>query len=144
MWLSFLLLFDDLFFRSALILSERHSGLSQDGASLKKIFFVFFIFNSIGYSQANVQAFSYQGKLIIGHEESSFTPCNENSLWIAPSIQLNAAYSKIVDKPYEAVFARFNGKIEAPLPDGFASDYDGLFVYEDSFYLEEYVSQCEP
>ena len=116
---------------------------------MKKLFILFSLSILAGCNHINNSDFSYQGRLILGHEEHSFTPCgSDNVYWVESEnrdsyTRLENNYYELTQEPYEPVFAKFNGVVKEPLKDGFASDYNALFIYEESFHMEKYDGQCD-
>ena len=73
-----------------------------------------------------------KGKLVIGHEVSSFAPCGDSlSYWINDeSDELEKRYSEITKNsksPYSEVYCEVIAeKVAKSEEDGFAADYDGI------------------
>jgi len=116
---------------------------------MKKLYILISISILAGCSHINANDFSYQGKLILGHEEFSFSPCRSDKIyWVEPNnsdsyTELENKYYELTQEPYEPVFTKFNGVVKESQKDGFASDYDALFIYEGSFRMEKYDGQCD-
>ncbi|MEG0455121.1 MAG: hypothetical protein RR559_07245 [Bacteroides sp.] len=82
-----------------------------------------------------------QGKLSIGHEVSSFTPCGDTlTYWVDDHANhLDSLYKKAVGEnaePYAYVYAELKVTASGKRDEGFAADYDGVYKVVEIIKVE--------
>lgn len=82
-----------------------------------------------------VQAESYRGFYVFGHEVRTFQPCgSEKIYWVkaAPDLseKLRKEHQKLTAKLYEPIYVEVKGYFTEKAAEGFAADYDGQIVIE--------------
>jgi len=80
------------------------------------------------------------GIYVWGHEVSAITFCDDASAtyWVSgDTVPLREAYEAFrFEEPYTEVFVRVMGRFGAEATEGFAADYDGVFVVEELVEME--------
>jgi len=80
------------------------------------------------------------GIYVWGHEVSAITFCDNASAtyWVSGNtVPLRDAYEALrLEEPYTEVFVRVMGRFGAEATEGFAADYDGVFVVEKVVGME--------
>ena len=75
------------------------------------------------------------GLYVWGHEVRAITFCGDeqNTYWVRDETDsLRTAYEALqLETPYAEAFVRVRGRFEPNAADGFAADFDGVFVVED-------------
>jgi hypothetical protein len=86
---------------------------------------------------------SVPGHYTWGHEVNTFQPCSTDKVyWVSaagPTMEgLKRSHRELTTQPYESVFVRVSGKsatVPASYRDGFAGDYDGVFIIEEVYEI---------
>lgn len=80
-------------------------------------------------AQSTVEPLTYKGLYSFSAEVKSFKECNGHEFWAADSsAQLELQYSKLNEKPDEAVYVEVQGKKVKTVKDGIGSDFDSTLV----------------
>jgi hypothetical protein len=87
------------------------------------------------YSEKDLSKFDntqniLRGKMTIGHEVRSFSPCgNDNEFWILWEEKLNELYFNLTKnkEPYTPIFVRIEIIDKGKSEDGYAADYDSTY-----------------
>jgi len=79
--------------------------------------------------QAPAQTFVLRGEVILGHEVRSIQPCgSKQQYWLnLPEGEFERA-QPLIDEAYQALYGEVIGYLAPPPQDGFAADYDAIFV----------------
>ena len=89
------------------------------------------------------------GVFVYGHEVRSFQPCGTHRvLWVQGSERLMTALREshhvLTSESYEEVFVKLRGEELPKQDDGFAADYDGIWVVEEVLKIHKRTEHdCE-
>ena len=89
------------------------------------------------------------GIFVYGHEVRTFQPCGSHRvLWVQGSERiltaLRESHEVLTSQSYEEIFVKLRGE-ELPTPeDGFAADYDGVWVVEEVLKIHKrFEGDCD-
>ncbi|EIX4888726.1 hypothetical protein MDT00_002878 [Vibrio vulnificus] len=77
------------------------------------------------------QSFMLSGSLVVGHEAQYITPCGSTQqYWLQLSTQQRQQLMALTSLPYQSMYGEVIGHLKTTGDEGFASEYDALFVVE--------------
>ncbi|MEG1838635.1 MAG: hypothetical protein RSA92_00670 [Bacteroidaceae bacterium] len=108
---------------------------------MKKIILCGALLASILISCNEDKPLSVQGKLVIGHEVSSFIACGDTTAyWIDDSSnRLDSLYNQVLEsnsEPYTEVYAELKVKNKGKSTEGFSADYEGVYEVVEVIKVE--------
>ena len=80
--------------------------------------------------------YQHHGLYVFGLEVNSITLCGQKSAyWVVAEepvqARLQQHHQALTNKPYQAAYIRFNGRLLDKASDGFAADYDGQMAIDE-------------
>lgn len=86
-----------------------------------------------------------KGKLTLGHEVSTFSPCNsDKTYWVVLPAKLSVEINKMIKDPaqYRPLYAEVKGKFQPVTTEGFETDYDATFAVAKLNMVSREIDGC--